>query len=252
MVWNKAHGAVTHIRLTSPSAVSTALPVCLAWTPAQYKRKQSWGNSLEKPLQFSSMLVKLQKRSQRGTSVHSYQSNTAILLVCLSTLLPAVIGIIVRLELRTNWASSWRAWAVSLKGHVSGGAPGDTEHEACWSDSSPDKMAVSYLHSAYERLMPSPWQILCLITVGFAQIQQNRGSQKDNVLHIASSYTVSWCLCVICSNFRKNTSGLRTHWRISVGQLSCAPVLLLLEPQYSVVWEQASIILIICSEYLIW
>lgn len=48
------------------------------------------------------MLVKLQKRSQQGTSEHSYQSTAAILLVCLSTSLPGVIGIIVRLELRTK------------------------------------------------------------------------------------------------------------------------------------------------------
>lgn len=72
------------------------------------------------------MLVKLQKKSQQGTWEHSYQSTEAILPVCLSTLLPCVIGIIVRLVLETNWASSWRARAVSLKGHVSGGAPGDT------------------------------------------------------------------------------------------------------------------------------
>lgn len=74
------------------------------------------------------MRVKLQKRSQRGTSEHSYQSTAAILPVCLSTLQPGVIGVIVRLELGTDRASCWRAWAVSLKGHVSGGAPGDTEH----------------------------------------------------------------------------------------------------------------------------
>lgn len=90
------------------------------------KEDKAWGIFKKTPLQFSSMLVKLQKRSQQGTSEHSYQSTAAILLLCLSTLLPCVIGIIVRLELGTNWASSWRVWAVSLKGHVSGGAPGDT------------------------------------------------------------------------------------------------------------------------------
>lgn len=118
-------------RMISPSLPSwhtrsISLPVQLARTSFCYKRTQGLGNFLENPLQFSSMLVKLQKRSQQGTSEHSYQSTATILLVCLSTLLPGVIGIIVRLELRTNWASSWRARAVSLKGHVSGGAPGDT------------------------------------------------------------------------------------------------------------------------------
>lgn len=90
------------------------------------KEDKAWGILKKNPLQFSVMLVKLQKRSQQGTSEHSYQSTAAILLLCLSTLLPCVIGIIVRLELGTNWASSWRVRAVSLKGHVSGGAPGDT------------------------------------------------------------------------------------------------------------------------------
>ena len=92
------------------------------------KEHKAWGIFSKNPLQFSSMLVKLQKRSQQGDFEHSYQSTATILLVCLSTLLPGVIGIIVRLALGTNWASSWRARAVSLKGHVSGGAPGDTEH----------------------------------------------------------------------------------------------------------------------------
>lgn len=92
------------------------------------KELTAWGIVWENPLQFSSMLVKLQKRSQQGSSEHSYQSAVAILWVCLSTLLAAVIGIIVRLELRTNRAPSWQAWAVSFSGHVSGGAPGDTQH----------------------------------------------------------------------------------------------------------------------------
>lgn len=104
-----------------------SLPVHLAQTSPRYKRTQGLGNFLENPLQFSSMLVKLQKKSQQGTWEHSYQSTAAILPVCLSTLLPRVIGIIVRLALGTNWSSSWRVRAVSLKGHVSGGAPGDTE-----------------------------------------------------------------------------------------------------------------------------
>lgn len=38
----------------------------LAQTSPRYKRTQGFGNFLENPLQFSSMLVKLQKRSQRG------------------------------------------------------------------------------------------------------------------------------------------------------------------------------------------
>lgn len=103
-----------------------SLPVHLARHHAITKEHKAWGIFKKTPLQFSSMLVKLQKRSQQGTSEHSYQSTAAILLLCLSTLLPCVIGIIVRLELGTNWASSWRVRAVSLKGHVSGGAPGDT------------------------------------------------------------------------------------------------------------------------------
>lgn len=40
----------------------------------------------------------------------------SILLVCLSTSPPAVIGIIVRLVLGTNWASSWRARGRVIKG----------------------------------------------------------------------------------------------------------------------------------------
>lgn len=40
----------------------------------------------------------------------------------------AVFDVIVRSEPRTNRASRWRARAVSLNGHVSGGAPGDTQH----------------------------------------------------------------------------------------------------------------------------
>lgn len=120
--------AMISLFLSLPSwhSRSISLPVQLAPTSPRHKRTQGSGNFLENPLQLSSMLVKLQKRSQQGTSEHSYQSTAAILLVCLSTLLPGVIGIIVRLVLGTNWASSWRVRAVSLKGHVSGGAPGDT------------------------------------------------------------------------------------------------------------------------------
>ena len=156
------------ISLTLPSwhTGSISLPVQLARTSPRYKRTQGLGTFLENPLRFSSMLVKLQNRSQQETSEHSYQSTAAILLVCLSILLPGVIGIIVRLELGTNWAASWRALPISLKGHVS------------------DKMAASYLYYAYERLMPSPWQILCLITMGFAQIHQNRSWEKNNVSHV--------------------------------------------------------------------
>lgn len=99
----------------------------LAQTLPRYKRTWGSGNFLETPLQFSSMLVKLQKRSQQG-DFGTQLPTASILPVCLSTLLPGIIGIIVRLALRTNRASSWRARAVSLKGHVSGGAPGDTQH----------------------------------------------------------------------------------------------------------------------------
>lgn len=98
----------------------------LAQTLPRYKRTQGLGNFLENPLQFSSMLVKLQKRSQRGdfgTQLPINCNNPPGVFV---NILPGVIGIIVRFALGTNWASSWRARAVSLKGHVSGGAPGDT------------------------------------------------------------------------------------------------------------------------------
>lgn len=55
--------------------------------------------------------------------------------------------------------SSWRArrGPVSLKGRVSGGAPGDAGRASMSGATAlPDKMAASYLRHAYERLMPSP------------------------------------------------------------------------------------------------
>ena len=48
-------------------------------------------------------------------------------------------------------------------------------------------MAASYLCYAYERLMPSPWQILLLVTVGFAKIHQNRDWWEKNQNNVAPS-----------------------------------------------------------------
>lgn len=95
------------------------------WHKHHITEEQSSGNFLLKLLRFSSILVKLQKRSQQETSELSYQSATAILPACLSTLLPCVIGIIVRLRAGNKLGVLWRARAVSLKGRVSGGAPRD-------------------------------------------------------------------------------------------------------------------------------
>lgn len=85
------------------------------WSDMNMALTHSLGNFIEKPLQLSSAPVKLQKRSQRGGPQHSQQS-AAALPVCLSTLLPPIIGIIVRLGPPTNWAFSWRGWGHVIEG----------------------------------------------------------------------------------------------------------------------------------------
>lgn len=80
------------------------------------KEHKALGSSPENPLQFSSMLVKLQKTPQwgvRNTTTNQLQQFSWC--VCQQWCC-GIIGIIVRLELRTNPASSWWAPAVSFKG----------------------------------------------------------------------------------------------------------------------------------------